>query len=397
MSRFFIERPIFATVVSIVILLAGLIAMRVLPIAQYPEIVPPEVVVTASYPGASAQTIAETVAALLEQQINGVEGMIYMQSTSNGSGSMNLSVLFASRTDPDQATINVNNRVQRALAQLPEEVRRQGITVTKRSSSFLQVLTMSSPDRRYDTLYISNYALINVVDELRRAPGVGDVSLFGATDYSMRIWLRPDKVAQYKLVPSDIAAAIREQNAQFAAGRFGEEPLPGHQAFTYAVTTKGRLVDPREFEQIVLRSDENGAALRVKDVARVELGSLNYGTVSTLNGAPAVPIGIYLQTGANALDVAAAVDGTMKRLSQRFPDGLRYEVPFDTTRFIKASIQEVIKTLVEAIIFVVLVVFLFLQNIRATLIPILAVPVSIVGRSEEHTSELQSLRHLVCR
>jgi hydrophobe/amphiphile efflux-1 (HAE1) family protein len=379
MSKFFIDRPVFATVVSIVIVLAGLVAMRVLPIAQYPEIVPPEVVISATYPGASARTIAETVAAPLEQQVNGVEGMIYMQSTSNGSGSMNLSVLFTSRTDPDQATINVNNRVQRALPLLPEEVRRQGVTVTKRSSSFLQVLTMSSPDRRYDALYISNYALINVVDELKRTPGVGDASLFGATDYSMRIWLRPDKVAQYKLVPGDIAAAIREQNAQYAAGRFGEEPLPGHQAFTYSVTTKGRLVDPREFEQIVLRADENGAALRIKDVARVELGSLNYGTVSTLNGAPAVPIGIYLQSGANALEVATAVDATMRRLSQRFPEGVRYEVPFNTTRFIEASIHEVVKTLIEAIVFVVLVVFLFLQKIRATLIPILAVPVSIVG------------------
>ena len=267
MSKFFIDRPIFATVVSIVILLSGLIAMRVLPIAQYPEIVPPEVVVTATYPGGSAQTIAETVAAPLEQQINGVEGMIYMQSTSNGSGSMTLSVLFTSRTNPDQASINVNNRVQRALPLLPEEVRRQGVTVTRRSSSFLQVLTMSSPDRRYDALYISNYALINVIDELKRTPGVGDATLFGATDYSMRIWLRPDKVAQYKLVPSDIAAAIREQNAQFAAGRFGEEPMPEHQAFTYSVTTKGQLVDPREFEQIVLRSDENGAARRLRPVA----------------------------------------------------------------------------------------------------------------------------------
>jgi multidrug efflux pump len=379
MSSFFIDRPVFASVVSIVIVLAGLLAMRALPIAQYPEIVPPEVVVSATYPGASAQTIAETVAAPLEQQINGVEGMIYMQSTSTGSGSMNLSVLFTSRTDPDQATINVNNRVQRALPLVPEEVRRQGVTVTKRSSSFLQVLTMSSPDRRFDTLYISNYALINVLDELRRTPGVGDASLFGATDYSMRIWLRPDKVAQYKLTPSDIAAAIREQNAQFAAGRFGEEPLPGHQAFTYTVTTPGRLADPREFERIVLRSDENGAALRIKDVARVELGSLNYGTVATLNGAPTVPIGIYLQPGANALQVAAEVDATMKRLAQRFPAGLQYEVPFNTTRFIEASIDEVIKTFIEAIVFVVLVVFLFLQNIRATLIPILAVPVSIIG------------------
>jgi hydrophobe/amphiphile efflux-1 (HAE1) family protein len=305
--------------------------------------------------------------------------MIYMQSTSTGSGTLSLSVYFTSNTNPDQATINVNNRVQRALPQLPEEVRRQGVQATKRSTSFLQVLTLSSPDRRYDTLYISNYALINVLDELRRTPGVGDAQLFGASDYSMRIWLRPDKVAQYNLTPSDIAAAVREQNAQFAAGRFGEEPMPGHQAFTYSVTTRGRLADPSQFERIILRSEENGATLRVEDVARVELGSLNYGTVATLNGAPTVPIGIFLQPGANALAVADAVDAAMQRLSARFPEGLRYEVPFNTTRFIEESIDEVIKTFIEAILFVILVVFLFLQNVRATLIPILAVPVSIIG------------------
>ncbi len=379
LSKFFIDRPVFASVLSIVIVLAGLLAMRALPIAQYPEIVPPEIVVSATYPGASAQTIAETVAAPLEQQINGVENMIYMRSTSTGSGTLSLSVYFQIGTNPDQATINVNNRVQRATVLLPQEVQRQGVTVIKRSSSILQVLTMSSPDRRYDPIFISNYALINVIDELRRTPGVGDASLFGAFDYSMRIWLRPDKVATYNLTPSDIAAAIREQNAQFAAGRFGEEPIAGQQAFTYSVTTQGRLADPREFEQIILRSDANGAALRLKEVARVELGSLNYSTVATLNGAPTVPIGIYLQPGANALEVAAAVRATMDRLAQRFPDGLRYDVPFNTTRFIEVSVQEVIKTFVEAIILVVLVVFVFLQNLRATLIPVVAVPVSIVG------------------
>jgi hydrophobe/amphiphile efflux-1 (HAE1) family protein len=378
-SRVFIDRPVLATVLSLVIVLAGLVAMRALPIAQYPEIVPPEIVVSATYPGVNARTIAETVAAPLEQQINGVEGMIYMRSTSTGSGTLNLSVYFQIGTNPDQATINVNNRVQRATALLPEEVRRQGVTVSKRSSSILQVLTMSSPDRRYDTIYISNYALINVIDELRRTPGVGDATLFGASDYSMRIWLRPDKVAQYNLTPSDVAAAIREQNAQFAAGRFGEEPMAGQQAFTYSVTTPGRLADPREFEDIILRSDENGATLRLKDVARVELGSQNYSTVATLNGAPAVPIGVYLQPGANALEVARAVHATMDRLAQRFPEGLRYDVPFNTTRFIEVSIDEVIRTFVEAIALVVLVVFLFLQNLRATLIPVLAVPVSIVG------------------
>ncbi|HEX2136167.1 MAG TPA: multidrug efflux RND transporter permease subunit [Microvirga sp.] len=379
MSKFFIDRPIFASVLSIVIVLAGLLAMRALPVAQYPEIVPPQVVVSATYPGASAQTIAETVAAPLEQQVNGVEGMIYMQSTSTGSGTMSLSVYFQTGTNPDQATINVNNRVQRATALLPEEVRRQGVTVTKRSTSILQIVAMSSPDRRYDTIFISNYALVNVIDELRRTPGVGDATLFGASDYSMRIWLRPDKVAQYGLTPSDIAASVREQNAQFAAGRFAEEPMPGRQAFTVSATTKGRFADPREFEQIILRSDENGAALRLKDVARVELGSINYSTLATLNGAPTVPIGIYLQPGANALEVSAEVKTTMDRLAQRFPDGIRYDVPFNTTRFIEVSVDEVIKTFAEAVALVVLVVFLFLQSWRATIIPVLAVPVSIVG------------------
>jgi multidrug efflux pump len=378
-SRFFIDRPIFASVLSIVIMFAGLLAMRTLPVAQYPEIVPPQVVVSATYPGASAQTIAETVAAPLEQQINGVEDMIYMQSTSTASGTLSLSVYFQTGTDADQANINVNNRVQRATAVLPEEVRRQGVTVAKRSSSILQIVALSSPDRRYDTIYISNYALVNVIDELRRVPGVGDAALFGASDYSMRIWLRPDKVGQVGLTPGDIAAAIRDQNAQFAAGRFAEEPMPGEQAFTYSATTRGRLADPREFEQIILRSDENGASLRLKDVARVELGSLNYSTVATLNGAPTVPIGIYLQPDANALDVSAAVDATMERLARRFPDGIRYGVPFTTTTFIEASIEAVIHTFIEAIALVVVVVFVFLQNWRATFIPVLAVPVSIIG------------------
>jgi multidrug efflux pump subunit AcrB len=335
-SQFFIDRPVFASVISIVIVLAGLIALRALPVAQYPEIVPPQVVVSATYPGASAETIAETVAAPLEQQINGVERMIYMQSTSTSAGTLTISVYFQNGTDADQATINVSNRVQRATPLLPEEVRRQGVSVTKRSTSFLQVLAMSSPDRRYDTLFISNYALINVIDELRRTPGVGEAMLFGASDYSMRLWLKPDKLAQYGLTPVDVAVAVREQNAQFAAGRFGEEPIEGQQAFTYTVTTSGRMADVREFENIILRSTANGATLRVRDVARVELGSLNYGTVATLNGAPTVPIGIFLQPGANALEVAGNVSATMERLSRRFPEGLSYAVPFDTTRFVEA-------------------------------------------------------------
>jgi multidrug efflux pump len=378
-SKFFIDRPVFASVISIIIVLAGLLAMRILPISQYPEIIPPEVSVNATYPGASAQSIASTVAAPLEQQINGVEKMLYMRSTSTGSGTLNITVTFAIGTNPDQATINVNNRVQRAMALLPQEVQRQGVQVQKRSSSILEVVSMSSPGGRYDTIFISNYALINVIDELRRTPGVGDASLFGAADYSMRIWLRPDKLAQYSLTPSDVAAAIREQNNQFAAGRFGDEPQKNPTVFTYSVTTQGRLSDPKEFENIILRTDEFGGALRIKDVARVELGSQNYAFSATFNGSPTVPIGVYLQPGANAIQVTKAVAATMERLAQRFPEDLKYEVPFNTTRFVEVSIEEVIMTFIEAIILVVLVIFLFLQNVRATIIPVLALPVSIIG------------------
>ena len=378
-SKFFIDRPVFASVISIIIVIGGLLAMRFLPISQYPEIVPPEVSVSATYPGASAETIASTVAAPLEQQVNGVEKMLYMRSTSTGSGTLSLVVTFAIGTNPDQATINVNNRVQRAIPLLPQEVQRQGVVVQKRSSSILEVVAMASPNRTYDTIFISNYALINIIDELRRTPGVGDASLFGAADYSMRIWLRPDKLAQYNLTPSDVAAAIREQNQQFAAGRFGEEPQKSPPSFTYTVTTQGRLVEPKEFENIILRTDEFGGSLRVKDVARVELGSQNYAFSATFNGNPTVPIGIYLQPGANAIQVTKAVKDTMDRLAQRFPEDLKYEVPFTTTRFVEVSIEEVLKTFAEAIALVVLVIFLFLQNVRATIIPVIAMPVSIIG------------------
>ncbi len=378
-SKFFIDRPVFASVVAIIITLAGLVSMRVLPIAQYPQIVPPEIIVSATYPGATAENIASTVAAPLEQAINGVERMLYMQSTSTGSGTINISVTFDIGTDPDQNAINVNNRVQRALPLLPSEVQRQGLVVQKRSTAILQVLTMSSPENRYDTIYISNYALVNVLDELRRLPGVGDAALFGASDYSMRIWLRPDKLAQYNLTPADVAAVIREQNQQFAAGRFGEEPMDRPQAFTYSVTTPPRLVDRTQFENIIIRGEENGGALRLKDVGRVELGALTYGFSGTHNGAPAVPIAVYLQPGANALQVAGAVRETMERISKRFPVGLTYDIPFDTTRFVEVSIEEVATTFVEAITLVVLVVFLFLQSVRAMIIPVIAIPVSIIG------------------
>lgn len=375
----FIDRPVFAAVIAIMFVLAGLVAMRVLPVEQYPQIVPPQVVVQATYPGASAETVAQTVAAPLEQQINGVENMLYMQSTNSSSGTMRLTVTFQIGTNPDQATINVNNRVQRAVSTLPAEVTRQGLIVNKQSSSILALITMSASDARYDSIYLSNYALLNVIDELKRIPGVGDASLFGAKNYSMRVWLRPDKLAQYNLTPGDVATAIREQNAQFAAGRFGQEPSQNDLAFTYSVNTEGRLPDAKAFEDIIIRADANAATLRLKDIARVELGAQDYSFIATLNGLPTVPIGVYLQPGANALGTLDAIKARMAELKTNFPQGVGYTIPYDTTLFVRVSIDEVVKTFIEAMILVVIVVFIFLQNWRATLIPVLAVPVSILG------------------
>ncbi|WP_047243063.1 efflux RND transporter permease subunit [Chromobacterium subtsugae] len=378
-SSFLIRRPIFACVLSLIIMLAGVAAMGVLPVEQYPQIVPPQVQVVASYPGASAEVIANTVAAPLEQAINGVDDMLYVQSISASNGQLTLNATFKIGTSPDQATINVNNRVQSALAQLPEEVRRQGVSVRKQSAAFLQVIALYAEKGRYDTLYMSNYALLNVVDELKRIPGVGDVINFAGRDYSMRIWLKPDRLAQLKLTPSDVVAAIREQNAQFAAGKLGAEPSNQALDFTYTVTTRGRMSTPEEFSNIIVRANPDGSAVLLKEVAKVELGALNYDFNGKINGDPMAPIGIFLAPGANQLETAKAVKDTMARLSGRFPDGLKYRIPFDSTKFVEVSIEEVYKTLAEAMALVFLVVFLFLQNWRATLIPCLAVPVSIVG------------------
>ncbi len=377
MFRFFIDRPIFASVISLLIVIAGGIALWNLPVEQYPNVVPPEVVVNAAYPGADARVLAESVAAPLEQEINGVDNMIYMEATSTDAGTLTITVSFAMGTDPDQAAINVNNRVQAAAPRLPQLVRELGVRVEARSTNILMVPVLRSS--RDDTLSISNYALLNILDGLVRIPGVGNASLFGAQDYAMRVWLSPDKLAEHRLTPTDVAAAIREQNAQYAAGSLGAEPSVSGQAFTYAVTTRGQLSTPEEFERIILRSLEDGGTLRLGDVARVEMGAQTYAFSATYNAEPAVPIGVYLEPGANALNTATAVRAALNEMAERFPPGMEFAIPYDTTEFVEVSIREVFITLIVATLLVVLVTFLFLQHLRATLIPVAAIPVSLIG------------------
>ena len=378
-SRLFIDRPIFAAVLAIFIVLGGLAAMRNLPIAQYPEIAPPVVTVRATYPGASAEVLEQTVAAPLENQINGVENMLYMSSSSSSNGMVEINITLEIGTDVDQAAVNVNNRIRQAEARLPQEVRRQGVTVEKSSSSFLLVLAFYSPDETFDGLFVSNYVTLNVLDTIKRIPGTTNVQIFGAKDYAMRIWLRPDRMTQLKLTTSDLLRVLNEQNAQFAAGKVGQAPTGGPQELVYTITTKGRLTDAKEFENIIVRSNPDGSALRLKDVARVELASKDYDFIGRVNGKEAALVGIFLQPGANALAVAKEVKKTMKEISGRFPVGLTYSIPYNTTSFVEVSIREVVKTLAEAMALVFLVVFLFLQNWRATLIPFSAVPVSLIG------------------
>jgi len=384
LSRFFIERPIFAGVIAIIIVLAGLVSAKILPIAQYPEIAPPTVTISASYPGASAETLATTVAAPIEEQLSGVEHLLYFNSTSASNGQTTITATFEVGTDIDKATFNINNRVQLATPRLPDEVRRNGVTVAKRSQNFLLVISLSSPQSTRDTLFLSNYATLNVIDDIKRIPGVADVVNFTARDYSMRVWLKPDRMAQLGVTTADIAAAIAAQNAQYAAGRIGAEPAPKGQLLNYTVTASGRLIEPEQFGEIVLRSGNvatgSAGVLKLKDVARIELGAQNYDASSTIDGKPAMPLGVFLQSGANALDVAGAVKAKMVELKgERFPNDVDYSIPYDTTRFVTASIREVTHTIIEAAIIVVLVVFIFLQTWRATLIPMLAVPVSLIG------------------
>lgn len=380
MTRFFISRPIFASVLSIIIVLAGLAAAMQLPIAQYPQIAPPTVLITATFPGASADTLAKTVAAPIEEQLSGIEDLLYFSSSADSSGTLTITATFEVGTDVDQATFNVSNRVNIALPRLPDEVRRTGLVIQKRSNDILIVFMLVSKEKgKYDPLYLSNYATLNVLDELKRVKGVGDAIVFGGQDYSMRIWLRPDRMAQLGITTSDIGAAIRAQNAQYAAGKIGQEPAPADQQLVYTVNAKGRLLEPEQFGNIILRAEGPRGALYLKDVARIELGAQSYDVRTTLNGQPGAGIPIFLQPGANALETANALVARMDELKAYFPEGMDYVVPYDTSKFVKASIWEVVKTLGEAMILVVLVVYLFLQSWRATLIPIIAVPISLIG------------------
>ena len=379
MTRFFITRPIFASVLSIIIVLAGFASAIQLPIAQYPQIAPPTVLVTATFPGASAETMAKTVAAPIEEELSGIENLLYFSSSADSSGTLTITATFEVGTNIDQATFNVSNRVNIALPRLPDEVRRTGLVVQKRSNDILIVVMLISDKAKHDTLYLSNYATLNVVDELKRIKGVGDATIFGGQDYSMRIWLRPDRMAQLGVTTSDIATAIRAQNAQYASGKIGQEPAPADQQLAYTVVAKGRLLEPEQFGNIVIRANGSRGALYLKDVARIELGAQSYNVRTTLNGQPGTGIPIFLQNGANALDTANAIKDKMDELKQRFPEGMDYVVPYDTSLFVKASIWEVLKTLGEAMVLIVLVVYLFLQSWRATLIPIIAVPISLIG------------------
>ncbi|MFL1549797.1 efflux RND transporter permease subunit [Pseudomonas sp. D47] len=378
-SKFFISRPIFAAVLSLLILIAGAISLFQLPISEYPEVVPPTVVVRANFPGANPKVIGETVAAPLEQAITGVENMLYMSSQSTADGKLTLTITFALGTDLDNAQVQVQNRVTRTQPKLPEEVTRIGITVDKASPDLTMVVHITSPDQRYNMLYLSNYAILNIKDELARLGGVGDVQLFGMGDYSLRVWLDPNKTASRNLTATDVVTAIREQNRQVAAGALGAQPAPSDTSFQLSVNTQGRLVTEEEFENIVVRAGANGEITRLKDIARVELGSSQYALRSLIDNQPAVAIPIFQRPGSNAIDISNEVRAKMAELKQSFPQGMDYRIAYDPTVFVRGSIEAVVHTLFEALILVVLVVILFLQTWRASIIPLVAVPVSLIG------------------
>jgi HAE1 family hydrophobic/amphiphilic exporter-1 len=378
-SKFFIERPVLSNVIAILMILIGGVALFELAIAQYPDVVPPTVQVTTRYPGASAKTMVDTVALPIEQQVNGVEDMLYMQSYSGADGTYNLTVTFKSGTDLNFAQVLVQNRVSSALAQLPQAVQNQGVTVQKKSTSILLFVTLTSPDATYDSLYLSNYATLNLKDELARLPGVGNVTVFGAGQYSMRVWLDPNKLQVRGLMPQDVIQAIQQQSQQVAAGQVGSPPTPPGQAFQYTLNVNGRLDDASQFEDIIVKTGSNGDVTRVRDVGSVELGAQTYSQIFSLNKQPATGIGVFQSPGANALQVEQAVEKKMIELSRAFPPGIKYDTPFDTTKFVTASIHEVYKTLIEAGVLVLVVILVFLQDWRAMLVPATTVPVTIIG------------------
>ncbi|WP_315767242.1 MULTISPECIES: multidrug efflux RND transporter permease subunit [unclassified Bradyrhizobium] len=378
-SKFFIERPVLSNVIAILMMLIGAVALFNLAVAQYPDVVPPTVQVTTRYPGASAKTVIDTVALPIEQQVNGVEDMLYMQSYSAADGTYTLTVTFKIGTDLNFAQVLVQNRVSSALSQLPPAVQNQGVTVQKRSTSILLFVTLTSPDAKYDSLYLSNYAAINLKDELARLPGVGNVTVFGSGQYSMRIWLDPSKLQVRGLVPQDVIQAIQQQSQQVAAGQIGAPPTPPGQAFQYTLNVAGRLDDVRQFEDIIVKTGDNGDVTRVRDVGSVELGAQTYSQIFSLNRQPAAGIGIFQSPGANALEVEQIVEKKMAELARAFPPGVKYETPFDTTKFVSASVHEVYKTLIEAGVLVLIVILVFLQDWRAMLVPTTTVPVTIIG------------------
>ncbi|HVZ08399.1 efflux RND transporter permease subunit [Rhodopila sp.] len=380
-SKFFIERPVLANVLAIVLVLIGAVCLYRLPIAEYPNVVPPTVQVTASYPGASAQTVMNTIALPIEQQVNGVDGMLYMESTSAADGTYSLTVTFQIGTDPNIAQVLVQNRVQLALAQLPEPVQAQGVSVQKKNTAILQIVTLYSPDNKFDSLFMSNYATINLTDVLSRLPGVGNVKVFGTGTYSMRVWLDPQKLYSFGLQPGDVVNAIREQSQNVAAGQVGMPPAPKDTQFQYTIDIQSRLNEPEQFGSIVLKDQtaQGGRLVYLRDVARVELGSQTYAQDFRLDGRPAAGIAIYQTPESNSLQVGRAVQQTMEKLSKRFPEGLSFSIPYDTTTFVRDSINEVYKTLYQAGILVLIVILVFLQNFRATLVPATTVPVTIIG------------------
>jgi HAE1 family hydrophobic/amphiphilic exporter-1 len=378
-SKFFIERPVLANVLAILMIVIGAVALYRLPIAQYPDVVPPTVQVTTRYPGASARTVIDTVALPIEQQVNGVEGMIYMQSYATADGSYTLTVTFQIGTDLNFAQVLVQNRVSSALSQLPQAVQQQGVTVQKRSTAILQIVTLTSPDGRYDSLYLSNYATIRLRDEISRLPGVGNVNVFGAGQYSMRIWLDPNKMKARGLDVNDVSQALQQQSAQVTAGQIGMPPTPENQSFQYTINVVSRLTDADQFADVIVKTGDSGELTRVRDVGRVELGAQTYGQVFNLDGKPAAGMAIFQSPGANALSVGSEVKAKMAELARSFPEELKYAVPFDTTTFVYESIHEVYKTLYEAAILVLIVILVFLQDWRAMLVPATTVPVTIIG------------------